>query len=231
MSFKLQLIKNSLPFPLISASELKSSPGLRTGVDLLDRFFSWQGLPCGDVVLFSGSPGCGATRLWIKTAVEAQKQGRWVAWINGTQRLCPLGISARRLNLRRTLIVDGRLSSSKRWSSSQAQDLFWLLQEMISSRLFSLISCPLISLYRHQLQKIKQLARAYSVTLVFFSDSISHRNYASLFSLWSCVLLFSNDFLTVQKARNRLTPFVLSSQVLNEDFMSQLTACNRSLVC
>ncbi|MEI7972886.1 MAG: recA protein [Bdellovibrio sp.] len=231
MSFKLQLVKNSLPLPLISASELKSSQGLRTGVDLLDRFFSWQGLPCGDVVLFSGSPGCGATRLWIKTAVEAQKQGRWVAWINGSQRLCPLGISARGLNLRKTLIVDGNLSCNSRWSPSQTQDLFWLLQEMISSRLFSLISCPLISLFRHQLQKIKQLARAYGVTLVFFADSISARNINSLFSLWSCVLLFQKDFLTVQKARNRLTPFVLSSQVLNEDFMCQITTGSRSLVC
>ncbi len=222
VNFKLELIKNSLGTQLVDANHLQTPQGVPTGVDLLDQFFLWRGLPLGDLSLFTGRPGGGATQLWLQTALRLQKQNKWAAWIDGRWNLCPLGMTARQLDLKKLLVVRNEKNKA---------DFFWLLQEMIASRLFTLIGCPQdeLEMQNHQLIKLKKLARQYQVALVFFQ--LDARKSSLNPNLWSCVIDFQRDFLTVQRAQHRMTPFVLPGSVLHENFMPQFPTSHRTLVC
>ena len=51
--------------PFVSAENLQPPAGVPTGVNTLDDFLLWKGVPKGDLTLFQGSPGTGATSLWV----------------------------------------------------------------------------------------------------------------------------------------------------------------------
>ena len=159
-ALSLEDLKEKLSPQLVALHQLKPPAGLETGVDVIDDFLLWRGFPKGDLTLLSGEPGTGATSLWLQTAARAQAQKKWVAWVNSDWELLPSSLVHKNMNLQKLLVV--------RKPADNAQ-LFWILQEMISSSLFEMIGCHLAegSLKNHQLHKLKKLARTHQVALVF----------------------------------------------------------------
>ncbi|MEZ0392443.1 MAG: recA protein [Pseudobdellovibrionaceae bacterium] len=212
-------LKDKLSPSLIPLHQLKPPAGLATGIDVIDDFLLWHGFPQGDLTLLSGPPGTGATSLWIQTAVKVQEQKKWVAWINSDWELLPSSLVHKKINLQKLLVV--------RKPTDSAQ-LFWILQEMITSSLFEMVGCHLSEgcLKTHQLQKLKKLARTHQVALVFITHS-QHWMHSSLFSL---VIDCQGDFFTIKRAAHRPTPFTIPGGLVHADLMSQLTADTRSLL-
>lgn len=212
-------LKEKLGNNLIPLHQLKPPQGLKTGVDVIDDFLLWRGLPKGDLTLLCGKPGTGATSLWLQTAVQVQKEKKWVAWINSDWELFPTAAVTKNINLEKLLVV------KKPEESSQ---LFWILQEMISSSLFEMIGCHIIegNLKTHQLQKLKKLARTHNVALVLMSHSKSWVNHAA----FSLVIDCQGDFYTIRRASHRPTPFTIPGGLIHADLMSQLTTNTRSLL-
>lgn len=215
----LPLLKEQLSPHLLSLQQLKTPPGLATGIDVIDDFLLWKGLPQGDLTLLCGKPGTGATTLWLQTAVQVQKQKKWVAWINSDWELFPTAAMSQNIQLDKMLVV------KKPEDSSQ---LFWILQEMITSSLFEMIGCHLLesSLKIHQLQKLKKLARTHQVCLVLMSHAQSWLSH----SVFSLVIECQGDFYTIRRAAHRPTPFTISGGLVHADLMSELTKNARSIL-
>ncbi len=212
-------LKEKLGNNLIPLHQLKPPQGLKTGVDVIDDFLLWKGFPKGDLTLLCGKPGTGATSLWLQTAVQVQKEKKWVAWINSDWELFPTAAITKNINLEKLLVV------KKPEDSAQ---LFWILQEMMSSGLFEMIGCHLLEGHfkNHQLQKLKKLARTHNVGLVLMTHSKSWVNHAS----FSLVIDCQGDFYTIRRASHRPTPFTIPGGLIHADLMSQLTANTRSLL-
>ncbi len=212
-------LKNKLSNELVSLYQLKPPAGVPTGIDVIDDFLLWRGLPKGDLTLLSGKPGAGATSLWIQTAAKAQLEKKWVAWINSDWELMPSALSEKKIKLEKLLVV------SKPKDSAQ---LFWILQEMISSTLFELIGLHVQEggLKIHQLQKLKKLARTHQVALVI----ISHAKTWALNPVFSLVIDCQGDFFTIKRAAHRPTPFTIPGGLVHADLMSQLATNPRGLL-
>lgn len=210
-------LKRKLSNELVSLHQLKPPAGVPTGIDVIDEFLLWRGLPKGDLTLLSGKPGAGATSLWIQTAAKTQAEKKWVAWINSDWELMPSALREKKINLEKLLVV------SKPKDNSQ---LFWILQEMISSTLFELIGMHVQEggLKIHQLQKLKKLARTHQVALVI----ISHAKTWAQNSVFSLVIDCQGDFFTIKRASHRPTPFTIPGGLVHADLMSQLTANTRA---
>ena len=192
----------------------EAAKGIATQIRELDQFLFSRGIPRGDLSLFSGFSGCGATLVWSKAAQECQKAGQAVAWISGQCDLFPWGVGPYELNKERLFFV--------RAQGHKKEKLFWLLQEMITSRLFALIGChdwPDM-LQNHQLMKLKKLARQNRVSLVFIENKV--RKFFARWSVWSCSIEFTRDFITVHRAEHRPTPFIISGRVLYDYFVPYL---------
>jgi recombination protein RecA len=215
----LEELKEKMSQTLVPLHQLRPPAGLATGVDVIDDFLLWKGFPQGDLTLLSGQPGTGATSLWLQTAHKVQEQKKWVAWINSDWELLPSALVHKKINLQKLLVVRKPADSTQ---------LFWILQEMISSSLFEMIGCHLAegSLKNHQLQKLKKLARTHQVALVFITHSAQWMN-SSMFSL---VIDCQGDFFTIKRAAHRPTPFTIPGGFIHADLMSQLTADTRSLL-
>jgi hypothetical protein len=200
---RLEILKSSLFHELVEDDQLKTPKGLKTGISLLDQFLLWQGLPLGEVTLLHGAPGTGATSLWAETCKFVQQDGGWAAWVNSTTQLQPQFLRKRQIDLNHLLVVDKPADNSQ---------LFWILQELISSQLFAIVGChwPKDAIKVHQLQKLKKLARQYQVALVFVSELELKPLHANL----SLVIRCERDFFTVERAQHRLTPFTTSNQSL-----------------
>ncbi len=218
-ALSLDELKEKLSPQLVPLHQLKPPAGLETGVDVIDDFLLWRGFPKGDLTLLSGAPGTGATSLWLQTAARVQAQKKWVAWVNSDWELLPSSLVHKHLNLQKLLVVRKPAENSQ---------LFWILQEMISSSLFEMIGCHLAedSLKNHQLHKLKKLARTHQVALVFISYSPRPVS-ASLFSL---VIDCQGDFYTIKRAAHRPTPFTIPGGLVHADLMSQLTTDSRSVL-
>lgn len=212
-------LRDKMSQQLVSLHQLKPPPGLTTGIDVIDDFLLWRGFPQGDLTLLSGQPGTGATSLWLQTAVKVQERKKWVAWINSDWELMPSALIHKKINLQKLLVV--------RKPADQSQ-LFWILQEMITSSLFEMIGCHISegSFKNHQLQKLKKLARTYQVSLVF----VTHSQQWTNFSLFSLVIDCQGDFFTIKRAAHRPTPFTIPGGLVHADLMSQLTTDTRSLL-
>jgi hypothetical protein len=218
-ALSLEELKEKLSPQLVPLHQLKPPAGLETGVDVIDDFLLWRGFPKGDLTLLSGAPGTGATSLWLQAAAKVQAQKKWVAWINSDWELLPSSLVHKHLNLQKLLVV------RKPGDDSQ---LFWILQEMISSSLFEMVGChlPEGSLKTHQLHKLKKLARTHQVALVFVSYA-SRTFSAGLFSL---IIDCQGDFYTIKRAAHRPTPFTIPGGLVHADLMSQLTADSRTFL-
>jgi recombination protein RecA len=212
-------LRDKLSQDLVGLHQLRPPAGLSTGIDVIDDFLLWRGFPQGDLTLLSGQPGTGATSLWLQTAVKVQEQKKWVAWINSDWELLPASLARKKINLQKLLVVRKPAEDSQ---------LFWILQEMITSSLFEMIGCHLheTGLKNHQLQKLKKLARSHQVALVFITQSTQWMNSA----LFSLVIDCQGDFFTIKRAAHRPTPFTIPGGLIHADLMSQLTTDTRSLL-
>ncbi|AFY00086.1 recA protein [Bdellovibrio bacteriovorus] len=205
--------------PFVSAEQLQPPPGLSTGVNVLDDFLLWKGVPQGDLSLLQGAPGTGATSLWIRIVQNVHSQNKWAAWINGDAQLFPAHLSNYKINLKKLLVVK---------EPKENEQLFWLLQELITSSLFEVIGCNLKEMFlkNHQLQKLKRLCRLHKVALVFVNQKAS-KFVNPLFSL---MIHFQRDFITIQRALHRPTPFNLAGSMIHANFMHQFKNTARKLL-
>lgn len=215
----LEELKDKLAQQLVPLHQLKPPAGVPTGIDVFDDFLLWKGFPKGDLTLIAGNPGTGATSLWINAAAQVQAQKKWVAWVNSDCELLPSALIKKNIRLEKLLVVK---------KPNEPSQLFWILQEMISSTLFEMIGCHLSGgqLKTHQLQKLKKLARTYNVALVF----IDHDPQAKLIQNYSLVIECQGDFFVIKRAAHRPTPFTIPGGLVHADLMSQLTADTRSLL-
>lgn len=206
-----RLLPELSDIPFVSAENLQPPAGLPMGVSVLDNFLLWKGVPQGDLSLFQGLPGTGATSSWIRIVQNVHTQNRWAAWINGDTQLFPTNLIHNNLNLKRLLVVQ---------EPQEKEQLFWILQELITSSLFEVIGCNLkeIFLKNHQLQKLKRLSRLHKVALIF----INQKPTKFINPLFSLIINFQKDFITVQRALHRPTPFNISRSLIHANFMSQL---------
>lgn len=205
--------------PFVSAEQLQPPAGLPTGVRLLDDFLLWKGLPQGDLSLLQGAPGTGATSLWIRIVQGVHSQNKWAAWVNGDTQLFPAHLNNYQINLKKLLVVK---------EPKDQEQLFWLLQELITSSLFEVIGCNLKEMFlkNHQLQKLKRLCRLHKVALVFVNQKAS-KFVNPLFSL---MIHFQRDFITIQRALHRPTPFNLAGSMIHANFMHQFKNTTRKLL-
>lgn len=195
-----------------SLDQLAPPEGLPMGMDIFDNFLLWKGIPKGDLSLLVGKPGTGATNLWLNTAALIHKENKWTAWVNSDWNLLPQSCLSKKLNLNRLLVVK---------KPKESRQLFWILQELITSSLFEMIGChlPETLLKNHQLQKLKKLARFHKVALVL----VAHAKNWSVNPLFSLVIECSRDFFTIRRALHRPTPFTVNGGSIHADFMSQIT--------
>lgn len=213
-------IQQISPGGFLSLEKLRPPAGLATGLDVFDDFLLWKGLPKGDLTLLHGKPGSGATSLWIQTARRVHADKKWVAWVNSDWELLPSSLLRHQIDLKKLLVVQ---------KPKEISQLFWILQELISSTLFEMIGChlPETLLKNHQLQKLKKLAKRHQVSLVI----ISHAKQWATNPLFSLVIDCARDFFTVRRALHRPTPFTVQGNVIHADFRNQLTDSPRGLVC
>ena len=206
--------------PLQSLDNLRQPEGIATGLSVFDDFFLWKGFPKGDLTLLHGRPGTGSTSLWLSAASQVHKLNKWVAWINSDWELMPSPHLQKKLLLNRLLVVK---------KPKDLSQMFWVLQEMITSSLFEMIGChlPQSFLKNHQLQKLKKLARLHAVALVF----VSHVKNLVMNPLFSLVIDCHRDFFTVQRALHRPTPFTISGSMIYADLMPELEYKRGGFLC
>lgn len=219
LNLTLDELKDKLSSHIVPLEQLRPPAGVATGVDVIDDFLLWKGFPKGDLSLIAGNPGTGATSLWMSAAAQAQKQKKWVAWINSDCELMPSALLAKNIQLDKLLVVK---------KPAETSQLFWILQEMVSSTLFEMIGCHINenSLRSHQLQKLKKLARTYNVALVFVSHSVKMK----LSSVYSLMIECQGDYFVIKRAAHRPTPFTIPGGLVHADLMSQLTTEPRKLL-
>lgn len=217
------IVKEKIPTELhghfIKPEHVAPPAGSPTGIAMVDDFLLWRGLPKGDISLFQGAPGTGPTSLWISSMAKAHQKGAWTAWINGDSTLLPAHLQHRQINLEKLLVVEKPESHEK---------LVWILQELISSSLFEVIGCELEKLHlkNHQIQKLKKLCRLHRVSLVF----VAHCNEKFINPLFSLVMNFKRDFVTIKRALHRPTPFSFPGSLIHESALPQLAHTNRKLL-
>ncbi len=208
---------SSLSF--ISPEQLTPPAGLPTGVDVLDRFLLWKGVPLGELSLFQGLPGTGASSLWLRCVQLVHQSKKWAAWVNSDNQLLPAHLNQNQIDLKKLLIVQEPRAVGK---------LFWMLQELISSSLFEVIGCQLanMSLKNHQLQKLKRLCRLHRVALIFILQKIS----SFINPLFALSIQFKRDFIRIDRALHRPTPFLFSGEWIHAHTLSQLSKSARKLI-
>jgi recombination protein RecA len=219
-------LRQELGNKLLSVDQLRPPEGLPTGISTFDNFLLWKGIPKGEISLLYGHPGTGCTSLWLSTARQIHAQKKWVAWVNSDWELLPSHLVQKGLDLNRLLVVQKPTDKSQ---------MFYILQELITSSLFEMVGChlQLMDLKIHQLNKLKKLASLHKVALVIISSTRRLRNHP----LFSLIIDFQKDFLTVRRALHRPTPFHIardrSETQLNytgrniyENFMRELTMPN-----
>lgn len=196
----LEELKELFAAHLQRPENLRQPVGLPTGLQILDDFLFWHGLPKGALTLLYGKLGSGPTSLWLETATQVLEQNRWSAWINGEAALCPLTLKNKKANL-------GRLISIA--PPDDEKKLLWLLQELMSSDLFDLIGCDLGNkrLKEHQIRKLQAQARQSHVALVFLSSDIRGIQ-GSMASVFSLILRFESRRILVERALHRPTPTI-----------------------
>lgn len=206
------LLPSEIREQLITPQQIAPPPGIPTGFRVIDDFLLWQGLPQGELCLFEGKLGLGATSLWLEAARHSQSAGQWVAYVGEGFSLTPQHLEQRQLDLSKLLVVKKPQDEKK---------YFWLLQELISSSLFASIGCHIqkLQLKTHQLQKLRKLCRTYKVALVFISESPPPLWYQGVFAL---SIHFKNNLITITRALHRLTPFSFDGSFLHAHSLPQI---------
>jgi hypothetical protein len=200
----LQELKELFSSHLCEPDRMKRPEGLATGHEDLDRYLLWKGVPKGALSLFCGSLGTGSTSLWIETATQAVRAGRWAAWINHDIPLAPHSLFHRDVDLGKFVCVEKPENEEK---------LFWLLQEMMASSLFDLIGCDIsaLRLKAHQLRKLQAQAREAHIALVFISQLRPFQGPAA--SVFSLILHFESKQILIERASHKPVPHSLPRSV------------------
>ena len=205
--------------PFLSPEQLTPPEGLPTGVKTLDRFLLWKGLPLGELSLFQGLPGTGASSMWLRCVQQVHQNKKWAAWINSDAQLLPTHLKQHQIDLKKLLVVQ---------EPSAKEKLFWILQELISSSLFEVIGCQLSEMVfkNHQLQKLKRLCRTYKVSLVF----ITRKALPIMNPLFALAIQFKHEFIRVERALHRPTPFSFPGDFIHAHALPQLSKSSRKLL-
>jgi hypothetical protein len=227
-SAAIEQLKDLLGDKLCTPDQVKAPEGVATGLAELDHYLFWHGLPKGALTLLSGALGTGATSLWIEAAAQTVKAGKWVAWINNDIPLSPLPLSQKGVNLGHFVSIQPDVSAHGPADSSKTADvekarasqLFFILQELLSSALFELVGCDLgtAQLKEHQLRKLQTQARDANIALVFISQNsnvarlassqrrraISYKGAAA--TVFSLIVHFGTKQITIERALHRQTP-------------------------
>lgn len=210
-----QEIKQELARILTPIEQLRPCQGLCTGVDVIDDFLFWRGLPKGDLSLLLGQPGSGTTTLWLKAARQAHLRLGRSAWVSAPSsqassvtQIFPTHadepeffLAQMEIELQKFLLAPGE---------QEAARTYLLVKELIESEQFELIGCPLPQTQIRQLQDLKIMARHFDVSLVFFSQ-VQNPLLNPFFGL---VMECQKDFHTIHKAMHRPTPFSISSEMV-----------------
>lgn len=155
----------------------------------------------------------------MRIVEQVHAQNKWAAWINADAQLFPTYLANHGLNLKKLLVVK---------EPKEHEQLFWILQELITSSLFEVIGCNLKEFFlkNHQLQKLKRLCRVHKVALVF----INQKPQRFINPLFSLIVLFQRDFITIQRALHRPTPFNIAGSMIHANFMHQFKNTARKLL-
>lgn len=182
---------------LIPAEKLRPPPGISTGMNSLDRFLLWNGIPKGALSSLNGTKGWGATSLWVQMASALTKQNKHVAWVESAHtQLNPWHLRQKDVDLKNLFVVS---------APRDLKQLLWALQELCSLDLFEMVTCSLDRhlLKDHQLLKLKRLARRHQTAVVFLSErSWTHPHL-------DVSLSFHKDRILVVRALHRPTPHIL----------------------
>ncbi|MFP5518928.1 MAG: recA protein [Bdellovibrionia bacterium] len=196
---------------LVKAEDMMPPQGLKTGLATFDSFVLWQGLPKGEISVFEGARGLGATSFWLEAVRIVHSHKKWAAYVTDSVTLLPQHLQSKGIDLSRLLVV----------KKPQERDSFFnILQEMISSTLFETIACQICdaNLAQHQLLKLKKLCRTYKVALVLLSSrSLQYQQH-----LTALYMQFKNNFITIKKAAHRLTPFTFEAGALYAHHLPQI---------
>jgi hypothetical protein len=203
-------LKQSLQKDLKSPQELSHKPGLPTGLEEIDQFLLWKGLPKGEISLFYGLPGHGATSLWMNTAQRALSSRQWVAWLNDSQTHCtffPWPLFQKDSKLSQLLFVND-IKDRQQW--------IWCLNEIMSLSLFSLIGCDLSGqpLKNFQLAQLRKQAQRHQTALVFIQQQPRFYSAAS----FATILKFEASHIYVERALHRPTPHKIAPQQLSRRY-------------
>lgn len=186
------------------ANHLKRPEGCATGINALDQFLFWGGLPKGSLSLLRGPLGSGSTSLWIESAALSILRGRWVSWINGDVELAPLSLYHKGVNLSQFVSIDQPHDEKK---------LLWLLQELMSSSLFEMIGCDLgtLRLHEHQIRKLQIQARQTHTALTFLVHPNDPKKSSGLTArFFSLIINFERNQILIERAVHRPTPYAFA---------------------
>lgn len=218
LSDKHQALIRELGPKLKSCDQVSPPAGLSTGWIGLDRFLLWHGFPKGALTLMVSEAG-GATTLWMQSAARVTAAGQWVAWINDRESiLTPWSLRFRGVDLSKMLWIS---------QPTDARQILWALQELMSLGLFEMIGCDLgdIRLKEHQVLKLKKLALRYGVAVVLLT-----RARGILKSpFYSLILHFEKDFVHIGRALHRPTPHTLERRDLYADTLPLLATGHQPL--
>ena len=224
---------------LVAADEIESgikrTPGLVTGWADLDRFLAGGGFPCGEISLLEAPEGLGAMTLWLDTARTITEDGRRVGWLNRSDdyQLHASTAAQRGVHLDRLFLVNQTAEPLTNRSASQSANpkRLWILKEMLSTDLFSLIGCDLGDghLPLREGRSLLQQARRSGAAVVLISrpvrsgTELSFSRSAQLRTLASTVIEFRPDRCTVMRASHRPVPQPLQRRDRHVEFISSRT--------
>lgn len=214
----LRELKKQLGPKLIPDAQVTPPPGLATGWAQLDRYLLWRGLPKGALTLLLSEAG-GATDLWVRTASPVTRAGQWVAWINDSDsELTPWLLRRREMDLAKLLVVS---------APKDTKQCLWAMQELLSLCLFEVVGCDLGRLHFSEVQalKLSRLARRYQTAVVLISRDLRPPRS----SVYSLVMSFARQQVTVSRAQHRPAPYTLERRDLYADTLPLLAAGRRAL--
>lgn len=215
---------------LVAHDELRRAPGLATGWLRFDEFLLSGGFPCGEISLLESPAGLGATTLWLDTARESQKNGNRAVWINPVgssdashrTTLNPATAEQRGLDLRKLLLVDLPLESEG------FKKRLWILQEILTTRLFSLVGCDLgdVPLPLREGRSLLAQARRSGAAVVLLSRpsrKTSSHAASHLRTIASVALEFRHDHCRILRAPHRSVPQTFERRNRHVEFISGRT--------
>lgn len=204
MPVPLETLKFELRHQLLEAESLRQNArGLPTGLQQLDEFLPWKGVPQKGLTALMGSLGLGGTEFWLRLAKATTQTQQWACWVQEESFLHPLAVQQMGVDLSRLLVVNAPKESKK---------AFFLLRELLSSNLFTLIGfpVPIQNFTRSQWASLKSLAEQRSCATILLAQKPHHLLTPHYFHL---MMQLTAQSLLVQKCQQRPNIFSLEAPV------------------